>query len=177
MRFFKRLDMGVLSDAEIVELIRTTPPLLEHIIDDKIQLQPAGIDLTLKDVLEFNSAGTIDFTNKERMLSECKRISFKSGSMHLKKGVYKVIYNEIIRIPHDCIGLAFPRSSLWRCGAFLQCAGWDPGYEGRSESLLVVENKHGIKLKKNARLVQLILLKLNKKTKGTYSGTYKKENI
>ncbi|MEW6329384.1 MAG: deoxyuridine 5'-triphosphate nucleotidohydrolase, partial [Candidatus Micrarchaeota archaeon] len=54
---------------------------------------------------------------------------------------------------------------------------WDPGYEGRSESLLVVENARGIKLKRNARLVQLVFVKLAGEAREVYSGKYKNENI
>jgi dUTP pyrophosphatase len=169
--------MGVLSDKELILLMSGTPSLLEHLIDREVQLQPAGIDLTLRDILEFSSAGTIDFSNKERIIPECRKISFKDGFARLKEGAYKVVYNETVHIPQDCIALAFPRSSLLRCGAFLQCAVWDPGYEGRSESLLIVSNPHGIRLKKNARLVQLIFIKLSKKSRGMYRGRYLSENI
>jgi dUTP pyrophosphatase len=168
--------MGVLSDKEIIQLMSGTAPLLEHLVDGKIQLQPAGVDLTLRDIFEFSSAGTIDFTNRERVISECKRISFKAGFAYLKKGAYKVVYNEMVHIPRDCIALAFPRSSLLRCGAFLHCAVWDPGYEGRSESLLIVSNPYGIKLAKNARLAQLVFFKLSKKSRNLYRGRYLSEN-
>ena len=169
--------MGVLSDVEISDLVRATPPLIEHLVDSKLQLQPAGVDLTLSEIFEFTTPGAIDFTNEERVLSECRKIDFKSAWVQLKTGAYKVIYNETVRIPKDCIALAFPRSSLLRCGAFLHCAVWDPGYEGRSESLLIVSNSRGIKLRKNARLAQLILIKLSKEPRAKYSGRYLAENL
>jgi dUTP pyrophosphatase len=168
--------MGVLSDKEIAQLMGATPPLLEQLVDKNVQLQPAGVDLTLRDIFEFSSEGVIDFSNKHRVLSECRKIEFKEGFAHLEKGAYKVVYNEAVRIPKDCIALAFPRSSLLRCGAFLQCAVWDPGYEGRSESLLIVSNPHGIRFAKDARLVQLVFFKLSKKSRSTYSGKYMAEN-
>jgi len=168
--------MAVLSDVEIKKLIRQNS-LIEKMIDEAVQLQPAGIDLTLAELFEFEEAGRLDFTNQERVLPKCRKLPFNSEWMKLESGVYKVVYNEIIHIPTDCIGLAFPRSSLLRCGAFMHCAVWDPGYEGRSESLVVVSNKHGIKLKRNARLAQLILLKLATPPKAKYSGKYLRENI
>lgn len=91
--------MGILSDAEIAVLIKGNPPLLEHLVDGKVQLQPAGVDLTLADVMEFSSEGSVDFSNEERILSECRRIGFKADWVGLKKGAYKVIYNETVRIP------------------------------------------------------------------------------
>lgn len=141
------------------------------------QFQPAGIDLTLRDAFSFSSTGSIDFDNSERKLSETTKLPFdQEGWLHLPKGAYKVRYNEAVKVPPDCIALAFPRSSLLRCGAFVHCAVWDPGYEGRSESLLVVENGHGIRLKRNARLVQLVFLKMDGLGE-TYKGKYQKENL
>ncbi|MEM3555770.1 MAG: deoxyuridine 5'-triphosphate nucleotidohydrolase [Candidatus Micrarchaeia archaeon] len=167
--------MPVLSDIEIKKLIEQSS-LIDRMVNKGVQLQPAGVDLTLSEIFEFKEAGCLDFTNKERVLPKCKKLKIYD-EVKLKSGAYKVVYNEIIRVPPDCIGLAFPRSSLLRCGAFMHCAVWDPGYEGRSESLLIVSNKHGIKLKRNARLAQLIFLKLSAKPKAKYSGKYLKENI
>lgn len=169
--------MGVLTDKEIAQLMGGTHPLLEHLIDKSIQLQPAGVDLTLRDIFEFRSAGTVDFSNRHRVLSECRRIGFKGEFAKLAAGAYKIVYNEIVRIPPDCIALGFPRSSLLRCGAFLHCAVWDPGYHGRSESLLIVSNPHGIRLSKNARLAQLVFIKLSKKPRSSYKGKYLAENV
>ncbi len=142
------------------------------------QFQPAGVDLTLREAFSFSSEGSVDFDNSERKLAETKPLAFdEKGWLHLPKGAYKVVYNEIVSIPSDCAGLAYPRSTLLRCGAFLHCAVWDPGYKGRSESLLVVENEKGIRLKKNAKLVQLILIKLTCDAKETYKGKYHNENL
>ena len=70
----------------------------------------------------------------------------------------------------------FTRSSLLRCGAALNNAVWDPGYHGRSEAMLVVTNSHGIKLKKNAKLVQIVFVKLTSAPKQVYTGIFKGEN-
>ncbi|MEM4523885.1 MAG: deoxyuridine 5'-triphosphate nucleotidohydrolase, partial [Archaeoglobaceae archaeon] len=61
-------------------------------------------------------------------------------------------------------------------GVSVETAVWDAGYEGRSEVLIVVHNPEGIWLKKNARIIQLIFLKLCSKTRG-YAGIYKFENV
>jgi len=143
-----------------------------------LQFQPCGVDLTLKEVHEFASPGKIDYDNKERELSQTKRIIFPSDEwLHLPKGAYKIVYSEIVKIPADCCALGFTRSSLLRCGASIECAVWDPGYEGRSESLLIVDNPQGIKLKKYSRVLQLVFVKLTNHAKETYSGAYHKENI
>jgi dUTP pyrophosphatase len=150
--------------------------LVSEFISD-MQFQPCGVDLTLREIYSLQTEGAVDFDNSERKLSETEKIEFAGDWAHLKKGAYKIVYNEVVSIPIDCAGLAYPRSSLLRCGAVIHCAVWDPGYRGRSESLLIVENEHGIRLKKNARMVQIVFLKLDKKAKSLYEGRYKGENM
>ena len=154
---------------------------LEHskLVTDLIhesQYQPIGVDLTLKSVHEFKTAGTIDFDNTERKISETTELNFTNDRIILKQGSYKVIFNEYIKIPSDAGAFCYPRSSLLRCGVTLSCAVWDPGYEGRSEALLIVANEHGITFKKNAKIGQLVFVKLLEATKELYKGKYKGEN-
>ncbi len=141
-----------------------------------IQFQPAGVDLSLREVHKLTSSGKIDFDNKERKLSETKKLDFANGELFLPKGVYKIIYNEYVKIPKDCLAFFLTRSSLLRCGVHVESAVWDPGYEGRGESLMVVSNEHGITFKENARVVQLIFIKLESVAKEGYSGIFHGEN-
>lgn len=143
------------------------------------QFQPCGIDITLKEVYSFKSAGLIDFDNKERKISDVEPVQFDGGAadrVSLKPGAYKVIFNEYVKIPRNVAGLCLPRSSLLRCGVTLECAVWDPGYEGRSEALLVVRNEHGVTLKKNAKIGQMVFMRLAEDASSLYSGQYKGEN-
>ena len=140
------------------------------------QFQPAGIDITMKEIYSFKSAGLIDFDNKERKISEVEPIDFESDRVSLKPGAYKVIFNEYVRIPKNVAGICLPRSSMLRCGATLECAVWDPGYEGRSEALLVVRNEHGITLKRNAKIGQMVFIRLSEDAASLYEGKYKGEN-
>lgn len=140
------------------------------------QLQPAGIDITLKEVYRFKSPGTIDFDNRERKISDVEPIMFESDNVSLKPGAYKVIFNEYVRIPKNMAALCLPRSSLLRCGVTLECAVWDPGYEGRSEALLVVRNEHGITFKRNAKIGQMVFIRLSEDARTTYEGVYRGEN-
>ena len=150
---------------------------VEDQIDPKTQMQMCGIELTLNRIECFISAGAIAFDNKERRISETKNIDFdESGWAFLESGSYLVTFNEIVNVPRDMAALARPRSSLLRSGATMETALWDPGYRGRSKSLLVVYNPHGIMIRKNARLLQLVFLKLNEKSHA-YSGIYQCENI
>ena len=140
------------------------------------QFQPCGIDITLKEVYGFKNAGVIDFDNKERKISEVEPIHFENDKVTLKPGAYKVVFNEYVKIPQDVAALCLPRSSLLRCGVGLNCAVWDPGYEGRSEALLVVHNIHGISFKRNAKIGQMIFIKLAEGASALYEGKYKGEN-
>ncbi|MBI5223973.1 deoxyuridine 5'-triphosphate nucleotidohydrolase [Candidatus Micrarchaeota archaeon] len=140
------------------------------------QYQPCGIDVTLKQVLRFTCAGKIDFDNKERKISDTEPIDFQNDEVKLLPGAYKVVFDEYVKIPSDAAALCLPRSSLLRCGATLECAVWDPGYEGRSEALLVVHNAFGLVLKKNAKIGQMIFIRLAAETTSLYSGQYKGEN-
>ncbi|MCJ7444128.1 MAG: deoxyuridine 5'-triphosphate nucleotidohydrolase [Methanotrichaceae archaeon] len=153
-------------------------PLVEGQLDPRIQVQMCGIELTLLRVERFISAGEVAFDNKERKVSETLDMQFdESGWIYLGSGAYLVTFNEIVNIPRDMAAVAKPRSTLLRSGISIETALWDPGYRGRSQSLLVVYNSHGIRIKKNARLLQLVFMKLNGDSETAYSGIYQEENI
>ena len=139
------------------------------------QLQPAGVDLTVYKVFKLISRGYLGVNY--RRISEVQEVPKKNGKWHLSKGAYKVLINEIIQVPEDAIGLCFPRSTLLRMGVDVRCALWDPGYYGRSEILLVVHNEHGVIIEENARIAQIVFIKLVEKPHKLYSGMYKGENI
>ena len=129
-------------------------------------------------VFTFDSQGAIDFSNKERALPSLTELSpykktpeDKFGCWRLEVGSYKVRTNEIVTLPNDLIALAFPRSSLLRMGAFTQHGVWDAGFSGKGEFILVVKNPHGLNLKQNARIAQLVFMPINETTQG-YKGIY-----
>ncbi len=156
------------------QLIRQMNLILE-MVDEKKQMQPCGVDLSVKEIHRFVSKGTIDFTNEKRQVSKTEKIEFEE-KVHLEKGIYKIVFNEYVKIPKDYAAMCLTRSSLLRCGANMEFALWDPGYEGRSESLLIVSNPFGIDIYKNARVAQMIFVKLEEQTDSLYSGVYKGEN-
>ncbi len=168
----------MLNREELKELIQGKQLIQEYINLDT-QLTPNGIDLTCAEVFEFSGAGSMDFSNKERVLPECKKVPAvkrepkdKFGWWHLNKGAYKVKTNEVVNIPKDLVGLAFSRTSLLRMGGFTQHGVWDAGFEGRGEFILVVDNPAGINIKQNARVAHLVFFKIDQTAKG-YSGVYK----
>jgi dUTP pyrophosphatase len=163
--------MSILTGAQAHDLV-------ESMIDPETQVQMCGVELTLQRVERFVSAGALAYDNKERKLTETREVVFDEfGWLALEQGAYLVTFNEIVSIPKDVAALARPRSSLLRMGATLETALWDPGYRGRSQSLLVVYNPAGLKVKKNARLMQLVFLGLRSNAEKTYSGAYQGENI
>jgi len=166
----------ILSKNEIAELMKLDPPLVEDMIDPDTQIQVNGCELTVDRIFAFagagSGAGAIAFDNGERMLSECTELTFDDGGwIDLPAGSYKIVSREIVHIPKDAIAIARPRSSLLRCAVSVETAVWDAGYEGKSECLLIVFNAAGFRLKRGARVVQLLFMGLASETEG-YDGVY-----
>ncbi len=169
--------MSLLSEKTLRELIRKDPPLLEGLIDESIQIQPNGVEMTLKSVERLEGPGKVDYDNSCREIPASTKLEFDSGWIFLKPGNYKIILNEIVNIPDNLAAIAKPRSSLIRCGATLETAVWDAGYRGRSECMLVVYNPEGFHLRENARIMQLLFYRLDTSVDKGYSGIYQNENI
>lgn len=167
----------MLNREEIEKLIQASR-LIEGAIDLNTQLTPNGIDLTAGDIFEFEAAGALDFSNKERLIPQGKEIQPKKkfaedkfGWWDLKKGAYKVKTNETLNIPKGLVAMAFTRTSLLRAGAFTGHGVWDAGFSGKSEFLLAVDNPFGLKLKQNARVAQVVFFTIDE-TQHSYNGIY-----
>lgn len=168
----------VINRNDIQKLLNDNPPLIEGLLDVEEQLQPSGIDLTVKTIASITSSGSIGFDNKDRILPESSLLSFNnSGFIDLTTGSYLITYNEVVHIPLNIIALGLPRSSILRCGANIHTAVWDAGYTGRSQSLMVVYNIKGFRLYKNAKVLQLIFLQLSHSVSQGYRGIFQKENL
>jgi dUTP pyrophosphatase len=169
--------MAVLSGNDIRRLIKRDPPLIEGWIDLDTQVQANGFDLTLRDVAIMASAGRIGVENSQRVIPALSPLAFDAnGYLDLITGTYIITYNEVVHLPKNIMALGRPRSSLLRCGVNVGTAVWDAGYEGRSQSLLVVYNYQGFRVQKNARITQLIFMTLTGESEG-YDGVYQGENI
>ncbi|MBM3246490.1 MAG: deoxyuridine 5'-triphosphate nucleotidohydrolase [Candidatus Omnitrophica bacterium] len=185
----------MLNKDEIQQYIKEKG-LVANYIHLETQLTPNGFDLTVAKVFSFDSQGALDFSNKERNVPDCieilpqkldKEDKFGTSTMlstdgersrtigwwELKKGAYKIRTNETVNLPNDLIALAFARTSLLRMGAFTQHGVWDAGFMGKGEFILAVENPEGIRIKQNARIAQLIFLRMNEIGQG-YNGIYQK---
>ena len=169
---------GVLGREELARRIGADRPLLRDFQSLDEQLQPNGFDLSLAEVARFTGAGAIGRSNAERLLPALETLPFDAdGWLPLAPGAYQIVFNEIVDLPNDLMALGRPRSSLCRSGATIHTAVWDAGYQGRSTALLVVENPDGIRLARDARLLQLVFLRLNAATAHGYDGAYQGENI
>jgi len=167
----------VLTRHDLEELMKQEPPLVEGCTNPDEQLQPNGIDLTLREVALFQSPGKITAQNSQRVVSSLTPLLFDGlGFIYLAPGIYSITYNEVVHLPRDVMALATPRSSLLRCGVTVNTAVWDAGYSGRSQSLLVVYHPQGFQLQRDARIIQLIFFRLTDQTQG-YRGVYQGENI
>mgnify|MGYP000886288974 FL=1 len=87
-----------------------------------------------------------------------------------------ITYNEVVHLPLHIMALGRPRSSLLRMSVSIGTAVWDAGYHGRSQSLLVVYNPHGVSLEKNSRLMQLVFFTVEGGTRA-YNGFFQNENL
>ena len=137
------------------------------------QQQPCGVDLTLRQISQWTSPAIIDFDNTFRRSAKTSILTFHptNNTITLQPGAYLVDFNETVKIPRNCMGSVFPRSSLWRSGIGVQAGVVDAGYEGAMGALLEVKNPFGVVLHKDAKLAQIIFEQMEKEVEG-YSGVY-----
>ena len=169
---------GALGREAILARLKGESPLISGYLSLEDQLQPNGFDLSVAQVSELTGPGALGRTNAERVVPEARPLPFDAeGWLDLQPGMYQVLFNEIVALPNDLMALGRPRSSLCRCGATLGTAVWDAGYTGRSTSLLVVTNPAGLRLARDARVLQLVFFTLDMPTAKGYSGVYQGENV
>ena len=169
---------GVLTREDILELMKGKPPLVSGVLDLEEQLQPNGIDLTVRRIDSFASRGVLTESNEGRQLADTSPVAFDEGrSVDLAPGAYLIMFNEVVNLPANIMALARPRSSLNRCGVSIHSAVWDAGYSGRSQSMLVVYNTNGFTLHQNARVMQLVFLHTSRGVERGYHGKFQLENI
>ena len=171
---------GALNRDAIASLLGGHPPLVEECPDVHRQLQPNGIDLTVRSVAALPpdaGPGAIGVSDIDRELPEPTELAIGSdGWIALPPGHYPVTFNEVVNLPLWLMALGRPRSSLLRMGVSLHTAVWDAGYSGRSRALLVVHNSAGFRLQRDARIAQLVFFPLNAPDARGYDGHFQREN-
>jgi dUTP pyrophosphatase len=170
---------GAFSREQLRELIESPErPLVSGLLDAGKQIQPNGVDLTLREISRFDGAGAIGVDNAGRVLPNLEPVAFDNdGWVTLEPGTYHILYNEVVDIPASLMALGRPRSSLNRCGVTINTAVWDAGYNGRSTSMLVVSNPEGFRVQQNARVMQLVFFGMSEATAEGYRGRYQGENL
>ena len=169
---------GALGREAILARIEGEPPLISGYLSIEEQLQPNGFDLSLAEIGAFSGAGSIGRANASRTLPEIRPLPFgDDGWIPLQPGSYQIVFNETVDFPNDLMALGRPRSSVCRIGATIVTAVWDAGYRGRSTALLVVANPAGVRIQRDARLMQLVFFTLNAATAEGYAGAYQNENL
>jgi dUTP pyrophosphatase len=172
---------GALNRDAIASLLADHPPLLQECPDPCRQLQPNGIDVTVRSVASYSpeaGAAAIGVSDADRILPGPTDLEFGCGGwLLLPSGHYVVTFNEVVNLPRWLMALGRPRSSLLRMGVSLHTAVWDAGYRGRSQALLVVHNAGGFRLQRNARIAQLVFFPLSAPDNRGYHGRYQRENL
>ncbi|KAF1936779.1 putative dUTP diphosphatase Dut [Clathrospora elynae] len=157
------------------------------------QVQPCGIDLTLKRVLTWASSGTIDFSNTHRKTAQTVEIPYQTSQqqasttspwnktteittpgefIHLATGSYLIEFNEQVDMPLDLMGQILVRSSLFRSGALVSAGVMDLGYKGPVGAMLQVVNPHGLRLMRDAKCAQMVFHEMSEPVEEGYSGVY-----
>ncbi|MEX2599244.1 MAG: deoxyuridine 5'-triphosphate nucleotidohydrolase [Dehalococcoidia bacterium] len=168
--------MGVLSSPQIRSMIHGPEPLVSGYVDLSEQLQSNGFDMTLHSIASFDGPGRIGPTNDSRRLPGTHDLRFgPDGFVHLEPGPYIARLNETVALPLSVMALAKPRSSLLRCGVAVHNAVWDAGYAGQSQVQIVVYNPQGFDLARDARIIQMVFMTLDKETDSPYAGAYQRE--
>ncbi|KAJ7085648.1 hypothetical protein B0H15DRAFT_753291, partial [Mycena belliarum] len=96
-----------------------TRQIVHGLLSAKSQVQPCGIDLSLKRVLAWTPAGAVDLDNTHRKTAATTELPYEKGTgpdasdadsglrMHLGPGAYLVEFNETIDVPLDAMGALF----------------------------------------------------------------------
>ncbi len=167
-----------LDQHSIGTLVHGSPPLVESYLSLEAHLQPNGFDTSLREVAALVSPGSMGCNPGERELSAINPLEFgEDGWLELGPGPYLVTFNEVVNLPLDIMALGRTRSSLLRSGVSIHTAVWDAGYQGRSQSLLVVHHPSGYRIQRGARLMQLIFFRLPRPAGEGYQGHFQRENL
>ncbi len=162
----------LLGKDEIKKMI-SEGKLVKNLVDPEIQIQAAGVDLTVGKIFALKGKGCLDFTNEKRKLPEYEEVELADNKWFLSPGPYNIAINEMIVLPKNIAALVFPRSSSVVCGLEVHTAVWDPGYEGRG--FLYINASREVEVFKDARIAQMIFMKVEGES--GYSGIFKGEDV
>lgn len=150
--------MSILSDRELSQEIRRSPPLVSG-VDPRNSgrwnsaIQPASVDLTI---------GTILIPGKEN--DQLGSPSNPRTRYPLAQGQTAVIKTqEKLSLPPDLAGIAFPPSSVSMKGVLMTNPGHvDPGYLGRMSFTVINIGKSTYELRAGDPIVTVLFLRMSK---------------
>ena len=146
--------------------ILTDPNKLRQIVTKSEGKILVGVDLSVLEIMPLNNTTT--HITKARALFDSHPETLpeidKSGFYVLKPGCYEVTLNEGIRLPKNCFGVTYSRSSLHRGGNHIFNGVFEPGYIARNMHCSLRVNNL-LKIEIGAYLCQIII----------YQGTFKKD--
>lgn len=170
--------------------------LITNLLSPAHQTQPNGIDLTVKEIFKWTSAGVVDFDNSQRKTSDTEELHFPAApsqppsstspsppsssltpslsSLHLQPGAYLLSFHENINLPLSLSATIYVRSTLFRSGALITSGVIDSGYSGPLGAMLQVCNPHGLVVYERARVAQVVFWKLSESVRDGegYRGVY-----
>ncbi|KAF2489361.1 putative dUTP diphosphatase Dut [Lophium mytilinum] len=166
--------------------------VITHLLSAEHQIQPCGIDLTVRRVMKWSSSGTINFDTTHRKTADTDEIPFepRSKSSSTVAGMVLPSNNSTQQIPgtnidfpSECVDiccgsyliefneLILVRSSLFRSGALINAGVMDSGYKGAIGVVLQVVNPRGLRLLRDAKLAQMVFHQMSEPVEG-YNGVY-----
>jgi deoxycytidine triphosphate deaminase len=149
--------------------------LKRRIIEEKIlhncsleNIQGAGVDLKIEKLFAIDGSAYLGI--EERTLPETEEIEDLIYKLEPNK-YYLCLTRESVNMPEDLVAFILPRSTLFRCGVSLRTAVVDPGYEGALTIGIKNEGTSEFKLKRGARIAQIVFSKVKGDAEG-YNGKY-----
>lgn len=139
--------------------------VLTGLIHPPTQAGPASVTLTVRAIERVVGPGSLDFGGSEHKPVETETVeAVKSdpeephGWWELGRGRYRLVFNEEGAIPEGHAGLLTPWPVAVSSGLIQPTVLVPPG--ARLPSLVIAVGAHGIKIKENARVSDLVLFKL-----------------
>lgn len=130
----------------------------ELALDSADQVQPNGVDLTVKAIYRVHGKVVVPREGKVKAEMLVQPLEMKDGYWvieHRSQEMYFVDFFETIYVPDGYVADLKTRSSLVRAGIDVVCGLWDTGFKGQLGCCLRVHND--VTLEYGARLCQLVV--------------------
>ena len=177
----------VLSDNELATLIQSTQgtehPFLSAIINAELQLQPAGVDLTLgtkfKTLPPPTDGSPSTIIDVRTGLPDSAYHTWDAEELVVYPGTfYLATTAETVGIPKDKLGYLAGRSTLARYGVFIHASSpiVEPGFAGAITLEIVHAGTHPVLIPAGHRVAQLLILELSSEARRAYDDERSKYN-